>query len=119
MPRRRCRLPRDDSGLAVNRIDLAGLLLTRGVLRRTPAGIATIEFALAHRSSQEEAESRRIVECEVPCIAVGEPAQLVEVARLGQGLTIRGFLAAKSLKTRALVLHVTEIEFAEGNENGF
>ena len=51
-------------------------------------------------------------------MALGNPAGLIDAANLGGRLTAKGFLAAKSLKTRALVLHVTDIEFLEGNENG-
>jgi hypothetical protein len=31
---------------------------------------------------------------------------------------VTGFLAARSAKSRTTVLHVKEIEFQEGNENG-
>ncbi len=60
----------------------------------------------------------RRVECEVACVALGSPAGLLAAARLGDRLRVQGFLAAKSLKNRSAVLHVTEIEFQEGNENG-
>jgi primosomal replication protein N len=87
-------------------------------LRHTPAGVPAIEFSLGHLSRQEEAGSERRVECEVTCVALGVPSRLVNAARLGDHLTVSGFLTAKSLKARALVLHVNEIEFLEGNENG-
>lgn len=61
----------------------------------------------------------RQVECEVACVALGVSAGLLAAASLGDRLTITGFLAAKSLKSRSPVLHVKEIEFQEGNENGF
>jgi len=61
----------------------------------------------------------RQVECEVACVALGVPAGLLNAAKLGDKLTVTGFLAAKSLKSRTPVLHVKEIEFQEGNENGF
>jgi primosomal replication protein N len=97
---------------------LTGKLLARGTLRRTPAGIPVVEFSLGHASRQEEAAAKRKVECEVTCVALGTPAGLLNAAQLGDYMTVTGFLAAKSLKTRALVLHVNEIEFLEGNENG-
>jgi primosomal replication protein N len=93
-------------------------LLARGALRHTPAGIPVLEFSLGHRSRQEEAGGDRRVECEVACVAVGSVTGLANAADLGTSLTVSGFLAARSLKTRALVLHVKEIEFLEGNEHG-
>jgi len=65
-----------------------------------------------------EAEKPRQVECEIACVALGAPALLLKDARPGAGLELEGFLAAKSIKTRTAVLHVTNIEFLEGNENG-
>jgi primosomal replication protein N len=104
--------------VAANRVDMSGQLLARGALRHTPAGIAVIEFSLGHASRQEEADAMRRVECEVACVALGVPAGLLAAARLGDRLRVQGFLAAKSLKNRSAVLHVKEIEFQEGNENG-
>ena len=104
--------------MVANRVEISGQLLARGALRHTPAGVAVIEFSLGHASRQEEAETMRRVECEVACVALGTPAGLLAAAKLGDRLRIQGFLAAKSLKNRAAVLHVKEIEFQEGNENG-
>ena len=39
-------------------------------------------------------------------------------ARLGTGLKLHGFLAAKSKRSKKLVLHVTNIEFIEGPRKG-
>jgi primosomal replication protein N len=98
---------------------LSGRLLERDVLRTTPAGIPVVEFLLAHASRQIEAETERTVECEMSCVAVGQPAQLLNAAKVGDSLKVSGFLAARSLKRRSPVLHVTTVEFIEGNENGF
>jgi primosomal replication protein N len=51
-------------------------------------------------------------------VAVGINANLLVNAALGDPLRLSGFLAAKSLKNRAIVLHVNEIEFQEGTGNG-
>jgi len=61
----------------------------------------------------------RQIECELDCVAMGTPALLMTGGSLNGGLTVTGFLAARSIKRRAPVLHITEIEFLEGNENGF
>ena len=97
---------------------LSGKLLERGVLRYTPAGIPVIDFRLGHESGQVEAGSPRRVECEMACVALGTVA--TQLAQWSSGeLCVSGFLAARSLKNRANVLHVITIEFVEGNENGF
>ena len=104
--------------LTTNQTQLAGRLLERGALRYTPAGIAVLEFLLGHVSQQIEAGTARTVECEMACIAVGTPALLLAEGQQGTSVLVSGFLAARSLKHRTPVLHVTTIEFVEGIENG-
>ncbi len=101
-----------------NLTQLSGVVLERGALRYTPAGIPVIEFRLLHESEQIEAETLRKVECEMPCIALGPVVKLIAALKPGEGMErirIGGFLAARSLKVRSPVLHVTTIEFIEGN----
>jgi primosomal replication protein N len=88
-------------------------LLERGALRYTPAGIPVIEFRVVHVSEQLEVNAPRRVECELACVAMGTPALLLKESSSGMALTVRGFLAARSLKQKTPVLHVTMIEFAE------
>ena len=97
---------------------MAGELRAKGPLRSTPAGVPVVEFVVGHVSGQEEAGMLRRVECEMNCVSMGAVAGLVGAAALGTGLTVVGFLAAKSLKNRTPVLHVKSIEFQEGIENG-
>ena len=105
--------------MAANRIEVSGTLLERGRLRYTPAGVPAIELRFGHESEQIEAEKPRRVECEIACIALGSAALLLKDAAPGDAMELTGFLAAKSVKSRSPVLHVTNIEFLEGNENGF
>jgi len=42
-----------------NRVELSGRLLELGALRYTPAGLAALEFKLAHESEQDEAGAKR------------------------------------------------------------
>jgi len=93
-------------------------LLERGVVRRTPAGIPVLEFLLTHASRQVEAGGERQVECEMSCVAIGEPARMLDSAMVGDALRVSGFLAARSLKRRSPILHVTTVEFVEGNNDG-
>ena len=101
-----------------NLTQLSGRLLERGALRRTPAGIPVVEFLLAHVSTQVEADVERRVECEMACVALGRPAQALLAAKVGDGIRLAGFLAARSLKRRSPILHVNTVEFVEGTENG-
>ena len=94
-------------------------MLERGVTRYTPAGIPVVEFLLAHASRQVEAATERQVDCEMSCIALGQTAQLLSVAKVGDSVMVEGFLAARSLKRRNPILHVNTVEFMEGIENGF
>ena len=105
--------------MAANRTVLTGKLLERGVLRYTPAGVPAIDFRLGHESEQIEAEKPRRVECEMACVALGAPALLMKNASVGDSLQLTGFIAARSAKSQAPMLHVTNIEYLEGNENGF
>jgi primosomal replication protein N len=102
-----------ESSLSANSTELAGRLLERGALRYTPAGIPVIEFRVAHVSEQIEVDVPRRVECELACVALGAPALLLKESSPGMALTVRGFLAVRSLKQKMPVLHVTMIEFAE------
>lgn len=84
-----------------------------GALRYTPAGVPVIEFRMAHHSRQIEAGVPRRVDCEMACIAIGPCALLMQSARLGNDLTVKGFLAARSVSLKRPILHVTHIDFDE------
>jgi primosomal replication protein N len=83
-------------------------------LRYTPAGVPAVEFRLRHESRQDEAGAPRAVEAEIGAIAFDAQARLLAAAKLNSGLKLEGFLAAKSRRSKKLVLHVTNIEFVEG-----
>jgi primosomal replication protein N len=88
-----------------------------GALRFTPSGMPAVEFKLAHESEQDEAGRRRQVQAELGAIAFDAQARLMAQAKLNSQVTVQGFLAAKSKRSRKLVLHVTNIEFVEGAGN--
>ena len=83
-------------------------------MRHTPAGIPAVEFKIRHESEQEEAGAKRKVEAEIGAIAFAAQARLLATAKLGVKARFRGFLGAKSKRSKKLVLHVTQIEFSEG-----
>jgi primosomal replication protein N len=73
-----------------------------------------VEFKLRHESQQSEAGNPRKVEAEIGGIAFAAQARLLAAAKLNTELKLHGFLAAKSKRSKKLVLHVTKIEFIEG-----
>ena len=100
--------------MARNRVELSGRLLEAGQLRHTPAGVAALEFKLAHESEQEEAGVKRKVAAEIGAIAFEAQARLIATRPLGSAVKVEGFLSAKSKRAKRIVLHVTNIEFVEG-----
>jgi primosomal replication protein N len=101
-----------------NRVELDGILIERKALRFTPAGVPVVECLIGHGSEQIEAGSPWRVECEIPAIALGEPARWMQQAAPGMSVRLTGFLAARGKRGRQLRLHVTTIEFEEGKTNG-
>ena len=93
---------------------MSGRLLELGALRYTPAGVAAVEFKLAHESEQDEAGGRRSIRAEIGAIAFETQAKLLAGRPLGSSVRVQGFLGAKSKRSKRLVLHVTNIEFIEG-----
>jgi len=84
-------------------------------LRYTPAGIPAVEFRLQHESERDEAGAKRRINAEVAGIAFEAQARLLAKANLSTEIKLQGFLAAKSKRSNKLVLHVTHIEFIEGD----
>lgn len=107
----------DLSGNGLNQLRISGRLLAREPLRYTPAGIPVCTGILEHQSEQlEDGETRR-VECEVPLLALGEPAKWLAAASISLDMSLTGFIAAKSKQRKTLIFHVQSIEFLEGKKN--
>ena len=102
----------------LNRVDLIGVLIERKAQRFTPAGVPVAECVIGHQSEQVEAGKPRRVECEIQAIGLGQTAQWLQAATPGVTVRLSGFLAAKSQSSKQLRLHITTIEFVEGNQNG-
>ena len=92
-------------------------MLELGALRYTPAGVAAVEFKLGHESAQDEAGGRRTIQAEVNAIAFETQAKLLAGRPLGSPVRVEGFLGAKNKRSKRLVLHVTNIEFIEGEQH--
>jgi primosomal replication protein N len=107
----------DEAG--INQLHLDARIAELLPLRRTPAGVPVASCGLTHESKQLEAGGAREVSVELQAVAVGELAGVLASASPGMRIRVAGFLAAKSLRSRSPVLHLSKIEFLEGNENGF
>ena len=57
------------------------------------------------------------MQAEIGGIAFETQARLLAGASLNTAMRLQGFLAAKSKKSKKLVLHVTNIEFIEGDKD--
>ena len=93
-----------------NKVVIDGLLLKRGTLRHTPAGIPALNLVIGHRSIQIEAGGEREARCEVDAVAIGEIAVRLSAHKLNQPLTVSGFLTRHSARDRRLVLQVVQAQ---------
>ena len=101
-----------------NTVRIDGRLIELTPMRYTPAGVPVVSCVLEHESRQLENGIEREVSCELPAVVLGDLARQMGAAGCGWKLEATGFLAAKSKRSKAPVLHVTNIEFLEGIDNG-
>ncbi len=94
-----------------NQVLLSGRLIERDALRHTPAGVAIVQFRVAHESTQSEGGVVRKVGCEMSAVAVETEAKLLASAPLGSQLRVVGFLDRQGKGRKRVVLHATRIEF--------
>ncbi|MGL4768209.1 MAG: primosomal replication protein N [Formosimonas sp.] len=92
-----------------NRLILEGSLIEKSELRYTLAQIPVVEAVFNYSGAQIENRAERRVEFDLPMIAIGELAQVLNQAELGRTYRFEGFLNRKSLKSIKLRLHVTHI----------
>ena len=100
---------------AANRIEISGVVTELQSLRYTPAGVPVVEFRLAHESERAEAGATRKVHAEIEAVAFEAQARLLAAGPMGRLLKAEGFLCAKNRRSKKPILHVTNIEFIEGN----
>jgi primosomal replication protein N len=98
-----------------NKVEISGVVTELKALRYTPAGVPVVEFRLRHESERAEAGAQRKVNAEIEAVAFEAQARLLAAGPLGKQLKAEGFLCAKSRQSKKPVLHVTNIEFMEGN----
>ena len=83
-------------------------------MRYTPAGIAVVDFRIEHESEQDEAGAKRKVKAEIGAVAFEAHAHLVAKIAMNTEVKLKGFLGARTKRSKKLVLHVTNVAFVEG-----
>ncbi len=101
--------------MPINEVTLDARLSARDDLRFTPAGVAALDFELAHESMQTEANGERRVSCELAAVALGPVAKELASVAVGERLRCRGFLARRYRTGVSVALHVNAFERLEGN----
>ena len=72
------------------------------------------EFRISHESRQLECEVERSVRCEIDAQAIGPLAHQICAIAAGSALSVEGFIANRSARSKSLVLHVSKLELLEG-----
>ena len=101
--------------MPINAVTLDARLAARDDLRFTPAGIAALDFQLAHESMQTESNGERRVACDLAAVALGPIAKDLSAVAVGARVRCRGFLARRYRTGVSVALHVNEFELLEGN----
>ena len=73
-----------------------------------------VDFRIEHESEQDEAGAKRKVKAEIGAVAFQAQAHLIAKIKMNSSVSVKGFLSAKTRRSKRLVLHVTDIEFVEG-----
>ena len=98
----------------MNRLVLSVVLVERGVLRYTPAGLPALNLSLKHESEVSEDGQPRKVLMELRAVGIGEITRPLSVMALGSEARLAGFLAA-ARNGRGTVFHITEVELMDAS----
>ncbi|MEI7531497.1 MAG: primosomal replication protein N [Betaproteobacteria bacterium] len=100
------------SQMSLNHFKLTANLISKEILRFTPAGQSVTECQLHYLGELLEAGSFRKVEMQIPAIAIGAIATELQKIELGQLVSLEGFLTHQSLRRLSLVFHITQINYS-------
>lgn len=92
----------------MNTIHLNGELTQKSQMRYTPAGLPVLEVVFHHMSVVNEAGSERKLEFDFSAKACGDIALFLEKEPLGSVFEMSGFIAPKSIRSRQLIVHITQ-----------
>ena len=92
----------------MNRMVLSAVLLERGAMRYTPAGLPVLDCRLQHQSTVSEDGLPRQVSLEIKALAIGALSRPLALMVLGQAGLFAGFLAT-TRNGRGMLFHITEL----------
>jgi primosomal replication protein N len=92
----------------MNRLVLSALLVERGALRYTPAGLPALDLSLKHESEVMQDGALRKVSLEIKGRALGQITERLVGLELGSAHGFAGFLGSQR-NGRGVVFHVTEL----------
>ncbi|MFZ2990606.1 primosomal replication protein N [Ideonella sp.] len=92
----------------MNRLVLEALVLERGAMRYTPAGLPALDLTLKSESEVSQDGQARKVSLEIRAVAIGAITKPALALALEAKAVFAGFLAP-SRNGKGLVFHVTEI----------
>ncbi len=87
---------------------LSAVLLERGAVRYTPAGLPALDCRLQHESTVSEDGQPRKVSLEIKALAIGALSRPLGLMVLGQAGLFAGFLAT-TRNGRGMLFHITEL----------
>ena len=81
-------------------------------MRVSPGGIETLNLVLQHQSQQIQIEGTQAVavELEMNAIAFGEIATALQVLKINDKLSVKGFLSQKNRYNTQPILHITQFK---------
>ena len=96
----------------MNSAVLDGKIVSRDALRVTPGGVATLNLKLLHQSNQTEIGREVQVELEMNAVAFGAVAEEMNSVKVGDAISIKGFLSRKNRFSPQPILHITQFKFS-------
>ena len=94
----------------MNSTVLDGKIVSRDTLRVTPGGVATLNLILNHQSMQTENGQEAAVEVEMNAVAFGDLAKQMNSVKVGDAISVKGFLSRKSRYSQFPILHITQFK---------
>lgn len=94
---------------------IAGTVVRKPELRRSPAGIPILRLVLQHESLQQEGGHPRKVQCRIGVVAVGTVGERWAKVAPGERLRVDGFLSRAGYRDgdSRLVVHAKVIELID------
>ena len=94
----------------MNRTVLDGNIVSRDAIRVTPGGVATLNLILNHQSTQLENGHEAKIEVEMKAVVFGDLAKQMNSVKVGDAVSVEGFLSRKSRYSTFPILHITQFK---------